>query len=187
MNALRHGLTARRASLALGESREEYDELEGSLRDVIAPEGGREETLFQDFVDRLWRLRRVTRLEAQLFSLFVARSRASEARSEVAAHERHEGGLFQDFVGLEGTVRITDETLHAAATKRVAAAEALIASEELAEARMFESRNNSDQLLKLARYERHLYNTMCRSYEDLRAEQDRRAGEVRQLPPAIQE
>jgi len=177
-------LTARRGSLAHGESSEEYDELQRRLREVIAPEGGREETLFEDFVDRVWRLRRVARIEAQLFSLGLARERAHEARAEMARHERREGGLLEGESNevLLGTLLITDEGLHAAAKRRLAAAEALTASDELAHARVFESGANSDQLLKLARYERHLYSTMCRTYEELRAEQSRRAGKVLQFP-----
>src|SRR4051812_48619223 len=175
MSAFRHGLTGRKGSLALGESPEEYHELERSLRDALEPHGAVEEMLFADFVDRVWRLRRVAAIEAQLFSIGMARDRARLASTEMNRHQRREGGIDQDWGHSFGTVRITDQERHSAAAEKLDDHNAFIASDEVAHGRIFEdATKNGDLFSKLNRYERQLYGSMRRSYADLRAEQARR-------------
>ena len=68
MNAVKHGLLSRQPLLA-DEDPAEYDELRDRLVEALAPDGVHEELLVDDVVALLWRLQRLSRVEAALFSI----------------------------------------------------------------------------------------------------------------------
>ena len=65
-NALRHGLTSKDLIVAEDE-REEFDSLQADLLAEVAPETALETLLFEQLLHAAWNLRRVRRLEAQLY------------------------------------------------------------------------------------------------------------------------
>ncbi len=65
-NRTSHGLTARRVVLQ-NEDQTEFDEMHAALFSDYAPQSQVEEELVQEIADASWRLRRVARLETELF------------------------------------------------------------------------------------------------------------------------
>ena len=66
-NATRHGLTSARL-IVRDDEREEFDELQSSLLEEIRPQGALETDIFSHLLHASWNLRRLRRLEAELFS-----------------------------------------------------------------------------------------------------------------------
>ena len=73
-NAMRHGLLARDVVIK-GEDPEAFDAMQEALVLELAPEGAIEEQLVDRIAAALWRLRRLGRVEADIFE-FEALSRA---------------------------------------------------------------------------------------------------------------
>ena len=65
-NATRHGLTSTRLIIQ-DDEREEFEELESSLREEVRPEGALEHDVFTQLIHASWNLRRSRRLEAEQF------------------------------------------------------------------------------------------------------------------------
>jgi hypothetical protein len=65
-NATRHGLTSTRL-IVQDDEREEFEELQSSLREEVRPEGALEQDVFTQLVHASWNLRRSRRLEAEQF------------------------------------------------------------------------------------------------------------------------
>ena len=65
-NALRHGLTSKDLIVAEDE-REEFDSLRAGLLAEVSPETTLETLLFEQLLQAAWNLRRIRRLEAQLY------------------------------------------------------------------------------------------------------------------------
>ncbi len=86
MNSLRHGL--RSAAIVIpGESDEEWLAFREAVFDDYAPLGPVEEALTQRAAEALWRLRRVSRAEAQaVVDRAKARHRVIRFRQDVQAH-----------------------------------------------------------------------------------------------------
>jgi len=66
-NALRHGLTARRA-VVCDEDAHHFQRFRAEMRTALAPRGAREELLAETAVEAAWRLRRAARAEAAFFN-----------------------------------------------------------------------------------------------------------------------
>ena len=64
-NASKHGLTAREVVIAPGEQ-EEFEELLAHCQADIQPQGGVQQTLFNQLVAAAWNLHRVRRMEVEL-------------------------------------------------------------------------------------------------------------------------
>jgi len=92
LNALKHGLLAREVVLptdGAGE-RAAFDEFADDVRDAFQPVGQLEDILVDKIVAGLWRLRRVTRVEAGLFAYRLyegAVGRSSEEALQVSRNE----------------------------------------------------------------------------------------------------
>jgi hypothetical protein len=65
-NAVKHGLNSKEFVVREDE-REEFANLSHSLRERVEPEGALEEVVFSQLLHAAWNLRRVRRLEAELF------------------------------------------------------------------------------------------------------------------------
>jgi hypothetical protein len=65
-NAVRHGLTSRDLVIREDE-REEFEALQSSLYDEVQPYSALQSVLFEQLLAAAWNLRRVRRLEAELF------------------------------------------------------------------------------------------------------------------------
>jgi hypothetical protein len=68
MNALRHGLCAKKHLLLPDDSRAQFAALEGALLDELAPRGALQTLLAHRLIAAAWRLQRADRLELELFS-----------------------------------------------------------------------------------------------------------------------
>ena len=66
-NARTHGLTAREPSVAPHE-RAEFEEMRAAFRADVQPRGAIQQTLFDELVAAAWNLRRIQRMEADLYS-----------------------------------------------------------------------------------------------------------------------
>lgn len=174
-NAVRHGLLSVRTALVSGEDPAEYDRLEQSLREALTPAEGLESVVFHELVDRTWRLRRAARIEAGLFNLLFAEEQESWAQQETAKHVRVTSPLDDHFEDLSGTREIVDEASHAAALERKAQASAAIKGDDAAYGRAFHrDASTADAFTKLGRYERHLYTTWRRCFEEFKVLQRQR-------------
>ncbi len=65
-NATQHGLTSTRL-IVREDEREEFEELQTSLREEVHPEGALEQDIFTQLLHASWNLRRLRRLEAEQF------------------------------------------------------------------------------------------------------------------------
>src|SRR5262249_61696879 len=88
-NAMAHGLFSRR-SLLPDEAPQELEDLRGSLRADLSPEGPQEEVLVELMVDALWRRRRLGRVEAGIYSAQHYRILANRARPEARSDDRQD-------------------------------------------------------------------------------------------------
>jgi hypothetical protein len=68
MNALRHGLCAKKFLLLPDDSRAQFAALEAALLDDLAPQGALQTLLAHRLIAAAWRLQRADRLEFELFS-----------------------------------------------------------------------------------------------------------------------
>jgi len=68
MNALRHGLCAKKHLLLTDDSRAQFAALEAALLDDLAPQGALQTLLVHRLIAAAWRLQRADRLEFELFS-----------------------------------------------------------------------------------------------------------------------
>ncbi len=66
-NALRHGFTAREI-IVRDDERDQFETLLAELHHEVQPQGAIENELFEQLLHAAWNLRRVRRLEAELFS-----------------------------------------------------------------------------------------------------------------------
>jgi len=78
-NALRHGLTARHLVIR-DDEHEEFDALQLSLSQELAPQGATETIVFQELLHAAWNLHRFRRIEAEV-SLRIPRD--GDQRSEL--------------------------------------------------------------------------------------------------------
>jgi hypothetical protein len=88
-NALVHGLFARQALLPY-EAPHEFEELGEALRAALNPQGVHEQILVESMISALWRRRRLSRVEAGIYSSTQCRILAGRARREARTYERSE-------------------------------------------------------------------------------------------------
>jgi hypothetical protein len=66
-NAVKHGLTAKDVILRNDDERAEFEQLQQSLQQATQPQGALAEDLFRQLVHAAWNIRRVRRLEVELY------------------------------------------------------------------------------------------------------------------------
>ncbi len=166
MNAMTHGLLA--ADLVVrDEDPVEFAQVLENLVDELQPQGPLEVQLVERVAACMWRLRRLYRIEAGIFtyeSLTIELDRAQkEARSYVEIKDAFE------LVSLtEGHVHITDEERHGQATARAEKAARLLEEESLALGVAFkQDAKNAGAISKLSRYEAAIERSLYRALHEL--------------------
>lgn len=108
-NATRHGLLSRQPLLD-GEDRAEYEALLARLLDELAPASVHEELLVDDIAGLVWRLRRLSRVEAALFSLGIPTA-VERALSEAGERRHGIGAAFASQAPAFGTLSRYEVTM----------------------------------------------------------------------------
>ena len=86
-NSVKHGLTAQQV-VVCGEQQELFDELRDALREQLGPVGVLEETQVEIISVRIWRLHRLTRIEASTFRQQTFAQQASYAENRANTFEK---------------------------------------------------------------------------------------------------
>ena len=182
LNALRHGLLARDLILP-DEDADAFEDLRNAIHAKLRPVGPVEELLADRVVNAVWRLRRLERVEAGLFTWGRYTLEATRAAREVGRYE--EGALDRLDANLNDTV-ITNKTAWKKAQAELSAAHARRDADENLLGRAFrEDAGGPDAFGKLARYEAGLERTLLRCLNEVRRLQDARTGEEGNAAPAV--
>jgi len=176
LNATRHGLLSK-APIMAGEDEGEYNALRSQLEGELDPVGIVEGQLCERVAGAMWRLRRLSHIEAGLLTGGAAKSFADAAEEVAKTYTRTEGG--QDALvavlieEAQGRTVIENEAAHTDA--KGAAKEALSVLWSVPALLGAAYRNEvagADALTKLSRYETTLEKSLFRSLEELRRLQE---------------
>ncbi len=176
LNATRHGLLSR-APVMAGEDEAEYSALCDQLHSELAPVGIIETQLVGRMAGCLWRLRRLSHIEAGVLTYHAAGAYAEAAETVAASHTRTEGGFNELLASMDdGCVTVLDEAAHGAALAVADEARAARLSDSALLGAAYQSdAGGADALTKLARYEVMLERSLYRAGEELRRLQEARA------------
>jgi len=178
-NATKHGLLARDILLP-NESAEELAELTQRLREDRKPEGELERLLVDEIVCGFWRLRRLRRVESEIFAWDYYEQLAERAQQEAASYVYN--NLF-DNLSTSGTT-ITHKGKHEEALAQAKQLRNLRAEEVSTVGPTFErNARGSDAFAKLSRYETARERSLHRALHELQRLQAARAGV--NVPPPV--
>lgn len=173
-NARRHGLLSKEVVLP-DEDHEGFDSLVASLREELSPVGEAEFLLLERIAVCAWRLRRLGRIEASVFSYQILSGDAEKARLEVAGYDGPNlAGLCED-----GDRERRDEAL-----ARAREAEGKRDAAQLGAAYIRDA-EGPDAFAKLSRYEAALDRGLYRALHELQRLQAARAGQIVPAPAII--
>ena len=166
MNAMKHGLLATDL-IVRDEDPVEFTRLLENLVDEFQPQGPLEEQLVERVAACMWRLRRLYRVEAGIFTYESLTIELDRARDEARSYEEIEDAFA--LVSLtEGHVHITDEERHGQATARAEKAARLLQKESLALGVAFKQDvENAGAISKLSRYEATIERSLYRALHEL--------------------
>jgi hypothetical protein len=156
-NALKHGILSREVILP-GEDDDALAELAKRLTTELRPAGQLEALLVDRITAAFWRLRRLGRVEAEVFTGELFRHIAERARTEAEGYEK-------DGFELEVQV-VTDQKKHDDALQRAEEAESLRNAGALGLA-FVHAATGPDAFSKLARYEAGLERSLYRALHEL--------------------
>jgi hypothetical protein len=165
-NAMRHGLLARDVVIK-GEDPEAFNAMQEALVLELTPEGAIEEQLVDRIAAAFWRLRRLGRVEADIFE-FEAISRAhSDAKAELRKLEDEHRE--DSFPRLDQSTAERDEpkAYKAAMAKISATAKALSEMSPSLGAAFISDAKASNSLSKLSRYETAIERSLYRALKEL--------------------
>ena len=179
-NAMKHGLLAEEV-VVRDEDPVEFAGAIESLFDEFQPQGSLEEQLVERVAACMWRLRRIYRVEAGIFtheSLTIELNRAEDAVRDV---EKTGLDILPDFLP---EVFITDEEQHGRAKTQVEKTAHLLQKETLALGVAFKhDAENAGAISKLSRYEAGIERSCYKALHELhRVQAARQDG---QSPPSI--
>jgi hypothetical protein len=176
-NAMQHGLLAE-AALLPDEDEATFRSFSERIIRELTPTGEMESMLVEQIINTLWRLRRLSQVEAGLFVRESAAQAEEHFRAEALALEISvdEWLAEQSVLTSRRPIRVVDEELHQEALDRAGAA-AAVQQTELARLGGTFSREAQagDAFSKLARYETTLNRTLDRTVKRLDELQCRRA------------
>ncbi len=180
LNAIKHGLRAAEV-VVRGEDPAEFSRALENLIDEFQPQGPLEEQLVERIAACTWRLRRIYRVEAGIFTHETLMIELNRAENEVNSFEEDSDERL--FASLSN-VQITDEEQHGRATARAEKAARLLQAESLALGAAFkQDSDNAGAISKLSRYEVALERSLYRALHELQRVQAAR--ENGQQPPSI--
>lgn len=184
LNALKHGLLSREALVA-GEDAEALSALAEHLREALDPQGEMESLLVDRVVSAVWRLRRLSKVEAGVFTWHRLGLEVEQLRRQTQSYlgESPLATLIRE-TGKDIEPRILDEEKHRAAMARVRDAETRRDSEPAAWGlTIIKDAERPDCLSRLARYEATIERSLYRALHELQRLQASRTGHA--VPPPV--
>jgi len=178
LNALKHGLLSRETLLP-DDDRDALYDLDKRFREALAPQGELESLLVDRIVSAVWRLRRVYRVEAGIFTWHRVGIAGERLRRQAKAFvgEAPLVTLFKR-AGPDSEPPILDEGKHAAAMAKVRDAEAVREIEPATSGLAFiRDAEGPDALSRLSRYEMAIERSLFRNLHELQRLQAARAGQ----------
>ena len=164
-NSLKHGLLSRTIILP-NENQDEFQELSYELGQSFQPIGRLEEELLAMMVDDIWRLRRVSRIEASILTrnIFLEKAKRAEDRA---------WSFINGF--LPSPESISNKGAHRKARKEAEEATKKATSDAtLIGAAFLHDANNDDGMLKLSRYETAIKRNLFRTIQEFDQLQEKR-------------
>ncbi len=180
MNAMKHGLLAEHV-VVRGEDPAEFASFSESLVDEFLPQGPLEEQLVERVAVCGWRLRRVYRIEAGIFTYESLTIELDRARNET---KKYEFDAMEELRSGRLEVQVTDEEQHDRATATAEKAARLLQEKSLALGAAFkQDAKNVGAISKLSRYEAAIERSYYKALHELQRVQAARQNGV--PPPSI--
>jgi hypothetical protein len=159
-NALKHGLLSQEVLLP-GDDEAALKELSGTLRDELQPVGELENMLVERIIAANWRLRRLGRVEAGIFTRELYRELAERARQEAHSYKR---SILDEI----GAGEITDKQKHKEAISKAEEMEAKQDTETATLGRTFiRDASEANAFSKLSRYETTIERSLYKALHEL--------------------
>jgi hypothetical protein len=183
LNATKHGLLSQEVLLQ-GEDEAALKELGERLRAELQPVGEMESQLVKRIIDATWRLRRLSRVEAGIFTWELYEELAQRAQEEAQTYERNSLDPYSEERYGEYT-RITDDQKHQEALSR---AQEIKSEQHRAETatlgRTFiRDADTANAFSKLSRYETGIERSLYKAWHELQRLQAARHTEGSVPPP----
>jgi len=175
-NATKHGLLSRETLLP-NEDGSALEVFSQNLRAELSPVGELENLLVDRIISASWRLRRVLRVEGEIFSWEELGKRVEQFQKEAGSY----ASSSLDFGNLLET-RITDARKHQAALQKVKDVEAQRQALTVGPAFVRDG-GGADAFSKLSRYETSIERSLYRALHELQRLQALRAGQP--VPPPV--
>jgi len=179
LNAVKHGLLSQEVLLR-GEDEATLKEFSEGLMAELQPEGVLENMLIEDIIAAHWRLRRLRRVDAGIFTRQLYEESLERTQSEAQFYEREP--LLQI---AERDTPISDDPKYQEALAKV---EELKAEQEMETATLGQAfirdANEANAFSKLSRYETTIERSLYRALHELQHLQAARRAEVSVTPPA---
>jgi hypothetical protein len=186
LNAVKHGLLSKDVLLP-GEDEAALRELGERLLAELQPVGELEELLVEQIIAAVWRLRRLRRVEAGIFTWEFYGELFERAQDEAQTYER---SSLQDFVENQygPSARITNEQKHQKALSKAQDMKAKQDAETATLGRTFiRDANEANAFSKLSRYEATIERSLYKALHELQRLQAARHAEGSVTPPAALE
>src|SRR5215208_389152 len=182
LNATKHGLLSQ--EVLPGEDEETRKELAERLRAELQPVGEMESLLVERIIDATWRLRRLSRVEAGIFTWELYEELAQRAQEEAQTYERNSLDPYSE-ERYGAYTRITDDQKHKEATST---AEEMKSKQHRAETatlgRTFiRDANTANAFSKLSRYETGIEGRFYKAWHELQRLRAARRAEGNVPPP----
>ena len=179
LNPLKHGLLSQQVLLP-GEDAAALEELGERVRAEWQPVGQLEDMLVEEIIIGFWRLRRLRRVEAGIFSWQLYGELQERAQSEAQSYEKD---FLKELIENQDTT-ITDEQKHKEALSMAQEMKAKQDAETTALGRAFiRDANGANAFLKLSRYETARERSLYRTMHELQRLQAARRAEGSVAPP----
>jgi hypothetical protein len=190
LNALKHGLLSQEV-LVPGEDEATLKELGERVSAELRPVGELEDLLVEQIIAALWRLRRLRRVEAGIFSWEFYGELAERAEQEARGYEKHFVDFFMETVEVtpDGRdmprIEITDEAKHQEALAKARKMRAEQDTETATLGRTFvRDADKANAFSKLSRYETTIERSLYKALHELQRLQAARHANASVTPPA---
>ena len=179
LNANKHGLRSQEVLLP-GEDEEALKELDENLRAELQPVGEMENLLVDGIVAAHWRLRRLRRVEAGIFTWQLYGELTERAKQEAQTYE------WSLLDSLGSTDEITDKQKHEEALAKAQEMKAKQDAETATLGRTFmRDADQANAFSKLSRYETAIWRSLYKALHELQRLQATRHTEGEVLPPIV--
>jgi hypothetical protein len=178
LNAVKHGLLSQEVLLP-GEDETTLKDLSKGLMADLQPEGVLETILVGDIIAAHWKLRRLRRVEADIFARQLREESLERAESEARSYERNTAREV-----LNQMTPITDEQKHQEALAKVEELKAERDAETATLGQAFiRDANEANAFSKLSRYEAPIARSFYKALHELQRLQAARHANGNVLPP----